>query len=120
MNPRAKVLCSMEFNDETARTFLKEAFENYKAIDVAVISDSIINGDSITICVFNPFKDNGVLFCKNITKENVDGSMEEIVEFMGNRVKNLHGYPLKVSILNHRQTNKTVFLIKIFVPLQIF
>ncbi len=85
-----------------------EAFEKYKVIDIAVISD-FVNGDSITICVFNPFKDNGVLFCKNITKGIVNQSMGEIMEFMENRVKNLHGYPLKVSIFNHRQTYKTVF-----------
>jgi hypothetical protein len=111
----------MEFNEDMARTFLKEAFEKYEVIEIAVISDfDLINGDSITICVYNPFKDNGVLFCKNITKGIVNQSMEEIMDFMENRVKNLYGYPLKVSIFNHRLTNKTAFLIKIFVLLQIF
>lgn len=97
-NPRGKLLCIIkEFDYGIIKDILKSAYEKHQIFNCVVLSIKEEQTNTIiTMCAYNPFFDNGFLFCRNITQSNYDGSIKEINLFNLQRVNNLQGYPLKV------------------------
>jgi hypothetical protein len=104
-NPRLYILCLLEENDdETIRDVLKTAFEKFHFIDVGVLVNKMVynwtrqQNETISMfCVYDPFDGDGLLFCKNLTEDNLDAVMREINLFSIRRTKDLKRYPVKVS-----------------------
>lgn len=103
-NPRARMLCILEKTNLTdIKKLLKYAYDQHKFIDIAVLSWAEHYDENIkffqfiiTLCTYNPFYDNGYLFCRNITERDPSNAVNEVDEYMKDRLLNLHGYPLKV------------------------
>lgn len=98
-NPRARILCNFEFDYEKTKKLLAHAYEKYKSLDICAVSNvENVEKNTVSFCIYNPFKDNGVLICKNITEDTIEKYGREIVKYMDDRVRDLQGYPLKVKV----------------------
>lgn len=105
-NPRAKLLCILENTNMTViKDILKFGFDHHKFIDLATLSwmdyyDKELQyiNTMVTMCTYNPFYNGGVFYCKNITDRNANDAVEELNEYMKQKIHNLNGFPLKVGM----------------------
>lgn len=104
-NPRAKMLYLLEesFDLVDMEMILKVAYEKFKLFQTSLLSfrkfynqKRKLNETLWTICTYNPYEKNGILFCRNLRTDNVKKSIKMIDDFMKARLHNLKGYPLKV------------------------
>lgn len=85
------------------KAMFKNAYDLYKFENVVMLSINEIYDEKsdemheiLTMCAYNPFVKHGLLFCRNISDENVENSIADIKEFNQNRFRDLEGYPLRV------------------------
>jgi hypothetical protein len=104
-NPRTRVLGFLKENDEdTIRDVFKIGFTKYHLTDVGLLVKKTIynstrqQNETISMfCVYDPFDGDGLLFCRNLSEDNLDAVMQETNVFFSKRTKDLKRYPVKVS-----------------------
>lgn len=85
------------------KRILKIAYEKFKLFQSCLLNGRRVFNESRglnetlwTICTYNPFREQGVLFCRDLQFGSIGKSVEIINDFMKDRIHNLNGYPLKV------------------------
>lgn len=110
INPRTKILSILKQNHEkdTIENLLRIGFEKYKiffnAVAVNYLKRNISSNtfeNIFKICSFNPFHGGYSYFCKELDSENVVEALDELKNFMSQRLANLNGYPLKVIFIEY-------------------
>lgn len=123
-NPRAKLLIFLisnsdgkSQNEANMKKVLSDAFHVHEILDVAVlmVTDEY-EGEkylkTITkMMLYNPFSENKGLrrpeFMNIVFNEtHFEEQVQEMKDFISSRVKNLHGYPLRVSIFEYPMISK--------------
>lgn len=120
-NPRTKVMLSLiDVDSEEAKEVLKISFERYNLLNSAVTSlDPRFEGDQlvgfdITMCLYHPFKGNSEerspeFVCWTFNSSNLRENLAKMERFQIERIQNLHGYPLKISIFDYEMKSLAVY-----------
>lgn len=117
-NPRARLMIILVGNSSTlqeyenAKQILEKAFHEFKMVNVAVMlvidehEDGKYLGTKISVAMYNPFsgsenarKPEFIHLIFNFS--NVVEQIQRMKQFIDLRVKNLHGYPLRISIFRY-------------------
>ena len=116
-NPKTKLLINVDkLGVEESKEIIQNAYDKFKMLNVATIShvlefeDEKLVGVTIVFCLYNPFSGskeerNPEFQCWDITSDNVQQFFTEMQDFLRMRVKNLQGYPLKISIFEHEMVS---------------
>lgn len=120
-NPRSKVMAMLFQESEVeAQKVLHEAFHVHKMLKVSVLllNDVHENGvylkSFLNLVMYNPFSGKGNTREKSqfinldFTTFNQLQRVEEMKGFIEQRVKNLHGFPLRISMFDYPMVSKKV------------
>lgn len=116
-NPRTKVTALLyDLTAQEIKRILSQAYHDYKILGVACINvkAEYLNGQYLTstieLYMYNPFvKDDSSLAIFKFTPENVNQLLGEFQHFIEARVRNLHGFQLRVSIFDYPMVSKPEF-----------
>jgi len=99
INPRSKLMIQItDGSYGNAEKILHEAFHKHKMLNVGVMM-FIHQSYAMTFCMYNPFMPE--FKCWNMTSINYKESIQPIADYIGERIKNFHNYPLKVAAYRH-------------------
>lgn len=120
-NPRTKVMMSLVDADaEEAKEVLKISFERYNLLNAAVTSlnprlvgDQLVGFD-VSMCLYNPFKGDSQsrspeFCCWTFNSSNLLETLAKMEKFQVERIQNLHGFPLKISIFEYEMKSLAVY-----------
>lgn len=115
-NPLMKLM--FQFADQTRQTaeeVLRVGFEKYKLLNIGilVVTPDRGIGDKGSFVMYNPFSGSEIIRTPeyhwiNLTVSGFEKQLNEINEFLDERVKNLRKYPLKVDIFPYPMVARPV------------
>lgn len=115
-NPRTKVLALLyEMTPQEMKTILHQAYHDFKILGVGCINIKVeyLDGNltpTIELYMSNPFvKNESSLSIFRFTPQNVNQMLAEIDHFIETRVRNLKGFPLRISIFEYPMVSKPEF-----------
>lgn len=98
-NPRTKLMIKSD-NMELAKDYLVIGWEKFKILENAIL---VTEKNNISVCLYNPFfgdkkSRTPKFYCQDVFYNTIETVLDNVKDFVRERTKNLHEYPLKVSI----------------------
>ena len=103
---------------EESEVILKMAYDEFNMLRVSALtlapnfkSETGVEF-SVQLTMYNPFSESLPFKTWDLTEnstENVEEILSDMKDFESKRVRNLQGYPLKISMFEHDMTSKPIF-----------
>lgn len=120
-NPLSKMMLILTVNESVSQEILYNSFHNHRMLNIAILAfpdisfsspvdldPALLEDGLATLYSYNPYastKETQFL-CVSFSIFNVEEGLEEMKNFIHNRVKNLQGFNLPVSIFEYPMLSK--------------